>query len=233
MLKLFAGLLHNWGFGIIATTIFIRIFVFPLSLKSQKSAYQMQQLAPKIKILQERYKDDREKLSMEHLRLMREHKVNPLSGCLPLILQLPIFVGMFSVFDSSIELRGQPFVSWIKDLSRPDRLFHWNTPVDVFFLPTFDSFNLLPIVMLITWFLQAYFAPRSPDPQMQQQQKMMMAMPVVFGLMCYNYAAGLSLYFFVNSLLAMVEQKIIKKYILKIPAGGAGAAAPQASPGKA
>lgn len=222
ILKLFSGLLHNWGLGIIATTLLIRICIFPLSKKSQESAYKMQQLAPKIQELRARYKDDQQKFGLEQMRLFKEHKINPLSGCLPLFLQLPIFIGMFSVFDTSIELRGKPFFLWIRDLSRPDRLLSWHTPVNLPLLPTFDSFNLLPILMLITWFLQAYLAPRSPDPQMQQQQKMMLAMPIVFGLMCYNYAAGLSLYFLVNSGLAMIEQKVIKKYILRIPPGGAG-----------
>lgn len=220
ILKFFASLLHNWGLGIIATTLLIRICISPLSKKSQESAYKMQQLGPKIAALRERYPDDKQKFGMEQMRLFRENKINPLSGCLPLLLQLPIFVGMFSVFDTSIELRGQPFFGWMDDLSRPDRLIEWKKPFDVFFLPTLNSFNVLPIIMTITWFLQAYFAPRSPDPQMQQQQKMMLMMPIIFGLMCYNYAAGLSLYFFVNSLLAMVEQKIIKKYILKIPPQG-------------
>ncbi len=231
ILKLFSGLLKNWGLGIIATTLLIRVCIFPLSKKSQESAYKMQQLAPKIQVLRERYKDDQQKFGMEQMRLFREHKINPLSGCLPLFLQLPIFIGMFSVFDTSIELRGQPFFGWITDLSRPDRLLKWETPLDVFFLPTMDALNLLPILMLITWFLQAYFAPRSPDPQMQQQQKMMMAMPIVFGLMCYNYASGLSLYFLVNSGLAMIEQKVIKKYILKIPPGGGGLTPAKIVPG--
>jgi YidC/Oxa1 family membrane protein insertase len=231
ILKLFSGVFKNWGLGIIATTLLIRFCIFPLSKKSQESAYKMQQLAPKIQVLRERHKDDQQKFGTEQMRLFREHKINPLSGCLPLFLQLPIFIGMFSVFDTSIELRGEPFFSWITDLSRPDRLFEWKTPVDLPLIPTFDSLNVLPILMLITWFLQAYFAPRSPDPQMQQQQKMMMLMPVVFGLMCYNYASGLSLYFLVNSGLAMIEQKVIKKYILKIPPGGAGSTPAQTVPG--
>jgi YidC/Oxa1 family membrane protein insertase len=231
ILKMFSGLLKNWGLGIIATTLLIRVCIFPLSKKSQESAYKMQQLGPKIQVLRQRYKDDQQKFGVEQMRLFREHKINPLSGCLPIFLQLPIFIGMFSVFDTSIELRGQPFFGWITDLSRPDQLKHWETPLDVFFLPTMDSLNLLPILMLITWFLQSYFAPRSPDPQMQQQQKMMMAMPIVFGLMCYNYASGLSLYFLINSGLAMIEQKVIKKYILKIPPGGTGPTPAQTVPG--
>jgi YidC/Oxa1 family membrane protein insertase len=216
----------NYGVGIILTTIGIRLCLFPLSKKSQTSMFRMQQLSPKIKVLQERYKDDKQKAQMEQWKLFREHKVNPMSGCLPLFLQLPIFIGMYSVFELSIELRQAPFFLWIKDLSQPDYLMGPWTPVEIPILITtlsISALNLLPILMTITWFLQAYFAPRSPDPQMQAQQKMMMFMPVVFGLMCYTLASGLSLYFFVNSLLGMGEQKLIKKFFLKPLEGAAPA----------
>jgi YidC/Oxa1 family membrane protein insertase len=217
LLKFFSGLFGNWGVGIILTTILIRLCIFPLSKKSQSSMFKMQQLAPKIQAIKDRYPDDQQKQQQEQWRMFRENKVNPMSGCLPLVLQLPIFIGMFSVFDLSIELREAPFFLWVKDLAQPDRLVRW-APQEIsllLFSFTLESLNLLPILMTIMWFLQAYFAPRSPDPQMRTQQKMMMAMPVVFGLMCYNYASGLSLYFLVNSLLAMGEQKLIKKFFLK------------------
>jgi YidC/Oxa1 family membrane protein insertase len=218
LLKTFASLLGNYGVAIIFTTIVIRICLFPLSYKSQLSAYRMQQLAPKVQALKERYGDDRQKFGMEQMRLFREHKINPLSGCLPLILQLPIFIGMYTVFEISIELRRAPFLLWIGDLSRPDQILGpWKTVNIPLIITTLsiEALNLLPIVMTITWFLQAYFAPRSPDPQMQMQQKMLLFMPVVFGLMCYGLASGLSLYFLVNSLLGMTEQKLIKKFFLK------------------
>src|SRR5687768_14696742 len=127
-----------------------------------------------------------------------------------MLLQMPIFIAMYSVFEMSVELRDQPFL-WMQ-LHEPDKLIDWtgNFVVPLVGLQL-DAFNLLPIIMTITWFLQSWFAPRSPDPQMAAQQKMMLAMPVVFGLMCYNLASGLSLYFFVNSLLSMTEQKLIKK----------------------
>jgi YidC/Oxa1 family membrane protein insertase len=111
---------------------------------------------------------------------------------------------------------------WVRDLSQPDALVRFSGPVSIPLIPVFDSFNVLPIVMTITWFLQSYFAPRSPDPQMQTQQKMMLFMPVVFGVMCYNLASGLSLYFLVNSLLGMAEQKVIKTFFLKPVAGSSG-----------
>jgi YidC/Oxa1 family membrane protein insertase len=203
-----------------------------LSLKSQKNAQQMQALSPKIQALKERYKDDQQKYGVEQMRLFKENGVNPVAGCLPLFIQMPIFIGMYSVFEMSIDLRHSPFLFWIKDLSEPDRLFGPWTPIVIPMIITdirIDAFNLLPILMTITWFLQAYFTPRSPDPQMAQQQKMMMWMPIVFGMTCYGLASGLSLYFLSNSLLSMAEQKIIKKYILKIPPGGPGAGNPGAS----
>jgi YidC/Oxa1 family membrane protein insertase len=228
MLHLTSKILHNMGLGIIITTLLIRLCLFPLSLKSQRSALQMQALAPKIQALKERYKDDQQKYGVEQMRLFKEHKVNPVAGCLPLFIQMPIFVGMYSVFEMSIDLRRAPFFAWIKDLSEPDRLFggHWGIVIPLPLIPNLEiaAFNLLPILMMITWFLQAYLAPRSPDPQLAQQQKMMMWMPIVFGLSCYGLASGLSLYFLSNTLLSMAEQKIIKKYILKVPPGGPGTA---------
>jgi len=233
LLHFTSKLLHNMGVGIIVTTLLIRLCLFPLSLKSQRNAMQMQALAPKIQALKERYKDDQQKYSVEQMRLFKEHGVNPVAGCLPLFIQMPIFVGMYSVFEMSPMLRHAPFILWIKDLSEPDRLMggNWGFHIPLPILPDIhiEALNLLPILMTITWFLQAYFTPRSPDPQMAQQQKMMMWMPIVFGFSCYGLASGLSLYFLSNSLLSMAEQKIIKKYILKIPPGGVGPSAPGSS----
>lgn len=219
------GLLHftgslvgNYGFGIILTTLLIRVCLFPLSKKSHTSMARIQELSPKIKALKERYADNPQKLQQEQLRLYREEKINPAAGCLPMLIQLPIFISMFRVFEVSLELRQAPFIFWIDDLSQPDQLLGPWEPVSLIFGLTITSLNVLPIIMTITWFLQAWFSPKSPDPQQRQQQKMMMFMPVVFGFVCYGYASGLSLYFFVNSLLAIVEQKLIKKYFVK-PAG--------------
>jgi YidC/Oxa1 family membrane protein insertase len=218
VLKFFSGLFGNFGVGIVFTTLLIRLCLFPLSKKSQVSMFKMSQLGPRIQVIRDRYKDDPQKANAEQMKLFREHKVNPMSGCLPVFLQLPIFLGMYTVFERSVELRREPFVLWIRDLSQPDAIVRFAT-VDLPFLPTFDSFNVLPLLMTVTWFLQSYFAPRSTDPQMQAQQKMFMAMPVIFGIGCYSLASGLSLYFFVNSLLGMAEQKLIKKFFLR-PEGG-------------
>jgi len=223
LLRFTGSLLHNMGFGIIVTTLLIRLCLFPLSLKSQRNALAMQQLAPKIQALKERYKDDQQKYGVEQMRLFKENKVNPVAGCLPVLIQMPIFIGMYSVFEMAIDLRHANFLAWIHDLSQPDQLFGPWKAVEIPLLITtlsISSLNVLPILMTITWFLQAFYTPRSPDPQMAQQQKMMMYMPIIFGLTCYGLASGLSLYFLANSLLSMGEQKIIKKYILKIDKDG-------------
>ena len=223
LLKFIGGVLGNMGFAIIVTTLLIRLCLFPLSLKSQRNALAMQQLAPKIQALKERYKDDQQKYGVEQMRLFKDNKVNPVAGCLPVLIQMPIFIGMYSVFEMAIGLRQAPFIGWIHDLSQPDRLIGPWKPVVIPLLITdltIEALNVLPILMTITWFLQAYFTPRSPDPQMAQQQKMMMWMPIIFGLTCYGLASGLSLYFLANSLLSMGEQKIIKRYILGIGPDG-------------
>jgi YidC/Oxa1 family membrane protein insertase len=130
-----------------------------------------------------------------------------------MFVQLPIFIGMYSVLDISVDLRHSPFL-WISDLSQPDRLVPFGRTISLLFF-RLDAINLLPIVMTITWTLQSMMAPKSQDPQMQMQQRMMMFMPILFGFLCYDLASGLSWYFLVNSLLGMAEQKLIKKVFLK------------------
>jgi len=206
----------NYGWAIILTTLAVRLCLFPLTKKSQTSMARMAQLQPKINIIRERFADDPPRQQAETMKLFKEEKVNPLSGCFPIMLQLPIFIGLYSVLDISLEFRHAPFLAWIHDLSQPDRLIIFGKPVNLL-VTALHEFNLVPLVMTITWFLQAYFAPKPQDPKMAAQQRMMMFMPVLFGLFCYSLASGLSLYLFVNSLLAMIEQRVIKKYFL--PAG--------------
>ncbi|HKS16493.1 MAG TPA: membrane protein insertase YidC, partial [Planctomycetota bacterium] len=217
------GVVGNYGWAIIFTTLIIRLCLFPLTRKSQVSMSRMAELQPKLNLLRERYPDDAQKVQQETMKLFREQGVNPLSGCFPILMQLPVFIGLYSVLDISLEFRQAPFLAWIKDLSQPDRLVAFSNPINLF-VTTLSEFNLVPIIMTVTWFLQSYYAPKPQDPKLAAQQKMMMFMPVVFGLLCYSLASGLSLYLFVNSLLAMIEQKIIKKYLLpvKAPTGPPG-----------
>jgi len=210
VLNLFFGIFKNYGVAIIFTTFVIRLLLFPLTKKSQVSAYKMQKLQPKLNALKERYKNDQRKMAQEQWKLFKEYGVNPLSGCLPLLLQMPIFFGMYSVAEISIELRHSPFVFWINDLSQPDRLC--GLPFSILGATTL---NMLPILMTVAWILQSALVPKSSDPQQKMQQNLMMFMPLLFMIFCYELASGLSLYFFINSLFGIVEQKIIKEVWLK------------------
>ncbi len=208
------ALFGNWGVAIILTTLVLRLCMFPLTRKSAVSMSKMSLLQPQVTIIRERHADNPQKAQQEMMKLWKENGVSPLSGCLPMFLQLPIWIAMYSVVDMSIELRQAPFMLWMKDLSLPDRLIPFGREYSLL-LTTADAINVLPIVMTMVSFLQMYFAPRSPDPQMQQQQKMMMFMPFMIGLVCYSLGSGLSLYFLFNSLLSLTEQWIIKRVWIK------------------
>jgi YidC/Oxa1 family membrane protein insertase len=212
ILNFFYGIVGSYGFAIVFTTLAIRVALFWINKKSQVSMFKMSQIQPKIAIIKEKYKDNPQKLNEEQWKLFREEKINPLAGCLPVILQLFIFGGMYSVLDTAVDLRGHGFL-WFSDLSEPDRLIPFGRPL---FLGV-DSFNLLPILFTIVWVIQSMMAPKSNDPQMQMNQKMMQIMPIVFGVMCYSLAAGLSWYFLISALLGIVESKLIKKLYLPAP----------------
>lgn len=204
--------LRNWGLAVIALVLIVRMAIFPISKKAQVSMFRMQKLQPQIKAIQERYKGDQQRINMETMAFMKEQGVNPIGGCLPLFLQLPVFLGLYNALLKDIHLRQQPFFGWITDLSQPDHLF--TLPFNVPMHGT-DSFNLLPLVMTLTWFTQAFMAPRSPDPQMAAQQKMFMIMPVVIGFMMYMSPSGLVLYWLVSTAWGIAEQQYIKKVHLK------------------
>lgn len=204
--------LRNWGLAVIALVLIVRIAIYPISKKAQVSMFRMQKLQPQIKAIQERFKGDQQRINMETMAFMKEQGVNPIGGCLPLFLQLPVFLGLYNALLKDIHLRQQPFFGWITDLSQPDHLF--TLPFNVPMHGT-DSFNLLPLVMTLTWFTQAFMAPRSPDPQMAAQQKMFMIMPVVIGFMMYMSPSGLVLYWLVSTAWGIAEQQYIKKVHLK------------------
>lgn len=211
----FFAIFGNYGIAIAFTTIALRLAIFPINLKGQVSMHRMQQLQPKLELLKAKHKNDQQRMGQELWKLYREHKINPLSGCFPLFITLPFFLAMYSVLDISIDFRHQPFFGWIQDLSRPDQLLDFGRRFDLW-LFSLGAINLLPIVMSVTFLLQMMTAPRPQDPQMQMQQKMMMwMMPIMFLFITYEAAAGLSWYWFVSSLMAMAETKIIKKFFLK------------------
>src|SRR5581483_9801626 len=167
---------------------------------STKSMKRMQALQPEMKALQEKYKDDPQKLSQKQMEFWRKHKVNPLSGCLPMLLQLPLLWGFYRMLQSAIELRGAGFL-WISDLSKPDTIF---------IIPGFDfPVNPMPLVMGATMLWQTHLTPPSPgmDPS---QQKIMRYMPLMFLLFMYNFSSGLALYWTVQNLLSILQTKMIQ-----------------------
>lgn len=223
LLTMFHAIVGNWGIAIILLTILVRGALMPLNRRSQlkMAEYQvkMQKVKPLMDAINKKFAKDPKRKQQEMTKLYREHKVAPpLGGCLPPFLQMPIFIGLFAALRSSLKLRQQPFFGWMEDLSRPDALIDFGGPIADFFpLSGVTSFNLLPILMVILWVLHQKTMPKSADPQQQQMQKIMTFMPILFGVMLYNYAAGLSLYMITSSAIGIFEAKVIKK---RWPVGG-------------
>jgi YidC/Oxa1 family membrane protein insertase len=200
-LKLFHYVAPNYGVDIVLLTVFIRLALLPISIKSQRSMMKMQRLQPQMTRLREKYKDNNEQLQKEMVDLYKRNHVNPLGGCAPMALQLPIFIGLYEALMNSIELRHAPFVGWINDLSSPDCLHIPGLPQ----LPLMHCHGLPVLVLLMgaTTFIQQYMTPTSPDPN---QQKMMMLTPLIFTIMFINFPAGLVLYYFSSNLLGVIQQ---------------------------
>ena len=186
------GFIPNWGWTIVALTILVKLAFFPLAASSYKSMAKMRKLAPKIKALQEQYGDDRMQLNQETMALYRAEKVNPAGGCLPIFVQMPVFIALFYVLQSSVEMRGAPWIGWIKDLSQP------------------DPYYILPVIMVLTMLLQTWLNPKPADPT---QEKMMWIMPFMFAFTFFFFPSGLVLYWVVSNIFSIVQQWIVtKKY---------------------
>ncbi|MDR2339413.1 MAG: membrane protein insertase YidC [Deltaproteobacteria bacterium] len=206
LLRFFYGFVGNYGVAIILVTILIKIILWPLTAKSYKSMKQMQKLQPRIKQLREKYKDDPQTMNKEMLQLYRTFKVSPLGGCLPMILQIPFFIAFYRVLDYALELRGAPFALWIHDLSAPDRLFHFNFSIPFVSQPT--GIPVLTLLMGATMIWQQRMTPSMGD---QMQAKIMMLLPIIFIVALLNMPAGLVLYWLVNNILSIFQQKLINR----------------------
>jgi YidC/Oxa1 family membrane protein insertase len=204
LLLLSMNALHSFGLdygsAIIVITIIIKILFWPLTNLSTRSMKRMAALQPQMKVIQDKYKDDPQKMQRKMMEFYKEHKINPASGCLPVLVQMPIFFGFYQMIRTAIELRGARFL-WNYDLSKPDTLF---------IIPGLDlPFNLLPLIMGATMVWQARLTPVSPgvDPM---QQKIMKYMPLMFLALLYNFSAGLTLYWTVQNLLSIVQMKLTR-----------------------
>ncbi|MEO7405010.1 MAG: membrane protein insertase YidC [Burkholderiales bacterium] len=185
VLQWFYNLTNNWGWAIVLLTLSIKILFYPLSAASYRSMAKMKLVTPRLTKLREQYGDDRVKLNQAMMELYKTEKINPVGGCLPIAIQIPVFIALYWVLLGAVELRQAPWLGWIKDLSIP------------------DPWYILPVLMLISMVVQTKMNPTPPDPV---QAKVMMAMPFVFGIMFFWFPAGLVLYWFVNNLLSIAQQ---------------------------
>ncbi len=205
----------NYGVAIILLTMMIKIVFWPLTHKSYTSMQKMKKLQPKIQQIRERYKNDRDKLNQEMMQVYKTYKVNPAGGCLPMLLQIPVFFALYRMLEQTVQLRHKPFILWINDLTAPDRL-HMGFSVNFTGIPLLGTFignlNGLPvltILMGITMFLQQKMTPTGGDPM---QEKIMLLMPVMFTFFFINFPSGLVLYWFVNNLLSIGQQYWINRH---------------------
>ncbi|MGK7345309.1 MAG: membrane protein insertase YidC [Candidatus Nitrospinota bacterium M3_3B_026] len=188
VMNYFHKVLDNWGWSIIALTVLMKLLFFPLTQKGFKSMQKLQKLQPHMKKIQETYKDDKERLNRELMNLYREHRVNPLGGCLPMILQIPIFFALYKVLLESIEMKGAGWILWIKDLSKH------------------DPYYVTPVLMGASMLAQQLMTPKTGDPT---QRKIMMALPFVFTFLFLTFPSGLVIYWLVNNILTIGQQWVI------------------------
>ncbi|MEC8109022.1 MAG: membrane protein insertase YidC [Pseudomonadota bacterium] len=208
------GVFGNFGLAVLGFTVIVKLIFFPLANKSYRSMAKMRLLAPKLQTLRERFGDDRMKLNQEMMALYKAEKVNPAAGCLPVLLQIPVFFALYKVLFVTIEMRHAPFFGWIADLSAPDPTSIFNLfgllPYSVSFLPTFLQLGVWPILMGISMFLQMRLNPAPPDPI---QAKVFQFMPIFFTFLLATFPAGLVIYWTWNNLLSMAQQWFIMKRV--------------------
>ena len=202
LLNMFYGVVHNYGIAIILVTVLFKAIFWPITQRGMKSMKNMQKLQPKMAKIKEKYKSDPTKMNQEVMSLYKTYKVNPLGGCLPMVLQIPVFFALYKVLLQSIELRHAPFMLWITDLAAPDRLW---IGMDI---PYLGGIPVLTLLMGASMFLQQKMSPSTADPT---QAKIMMFLPVVFTFMFLNFASGLVLYWFINNLLSILQQVLINR----------------------
>ncbi len=192
LLSFLHSLVGNWGWAIVLLTCIVKAILYPLSLAGYRSMAKMKDLGPRMKALKEKYGDDKQRLNMAMMEMYKTEKINPVGGCLPILLQLPVFLALYWVLLASVELRDAPWILWVTDLAAPDPWF------------------ILPVLMIISMVVQFKLNPTPPDPT---QAKMMAIMPFVFGVMFIFFASGLVLYWLVNNILSIIQQYAVNKQI--------------------
>jgi YidC/Oxa1 family membrane protein insertase len=189
----------SYALAIILMTLIIRLLLWPLQNYTTKSMRRMAKLSPVMNELKAKYKDDPQRMNQEMMKLYKEYKINPFTGCLPMLIQIPIFFGFYTMLGSAVELRNSSFF-WVQDLSQPDTVAH------VFGFPI----NILPLIMAATQLWQLRITPKTGDPS---QQRILMIMPVVFLAICYNFASALSLYYTVQNLFLILQTYLTRNQV--------------------
>jgi YidC/Oxa1 family membrane protein insertase len=200
VLKAIHDVVRNWGVAIIILTVIIKILFYPLSAASYRSMAKMKVLAPKLQRLKERYGDDRQKMHQAMIELYKTEKINPLGGCLPIVVQIPVFIALYWVLLLSVELRHASFMLWINDLAAP------------------DPYYILPVLMGATMFIQTWLNPTPPDPV---QARLMKIMPIAFSVFFFFFPSGLVLYWLVNNILSILQQWYITRQLERTKAAHA------------
>lgn len=201
LLSFLHGIVGNWGWAIVLLTVLVKAVLYPLSAAGYKSMARMKEVGPRMMALREKYGDDKQKLNMAMMELYKTEKINPVGGCLPIFLQIPVFLSLYWVLLASVELRGAPWMLWVTDLAAPDGWF------------------ILPVLMMATMWFQYKLNPTPPDPV---QAKVMAVMPFVFGIMFFFFASGLVLYWLTNNILSIAQQWYVTKQIESEKAKRAG-----------
>jgi YidC/Oxa1 family membrane protein insertase len=194
---------QNWGWAIIILTIFIKVIFFPLSAASYKSMARMKEVQPRLAQMKEQYKGEPQKLNAAMMAMYKQEKINPLGGCFPVLIQIPVFISLYWVLLLSVEMRGAPWLGWIHDLSKPDTFLSDLVGISI-------PIGILPIIMAISMYIQTKLNPVPPDPI---QAKVMLYMPLVFSLMFFFFPSGLVLYYIVNNVLSIGQQWQINKMV--------------------
>jgi YidC/Oxa1 family membrane protein insertase len=192
LLEQLYALVSNWGWAIVLLTILIKLLFYPLSAASYRSMAKMKAVSPRLMQIRERYANDKAKMNQAMMELYRNEKINPLGGCLPVLIQIPVFIALYWVLLASVEMRNAPWILWIDDLSSP------------------DPFYILPVVMAVTMFVQMKLNPPPPDPV---QAKVMMLMPLIFSVFFFFFPAGLVLYWLVNNVVSIAQQWSIMRRV--------------------
>jgi YidC/Oxa1 family membrane protein insertase len=219
LLTAFHLVLRDWGLAIICLVLLVRLLLHPITKKSQVHMVKMQKMGPEMEKLKKKYADDKDALAKAQMQFYKEQGMTPVLGCLPMFLQMPIWIALWNCLQSTLELRHAPFLyglTWIKDLSKPDYLIHFAHPIPLIFSMHLAGINILPLLLAVVFYVQSKFQPKPAalTPEQAQQQKMMVVMSTaLFPIMLYTGPSGLNLYILTSTAFGIMESKVIRRHI--------------------